>query len=69
VPKLARPVALALVLALGACSSDRPWKVSPERERRFLEAEKACRQLTDDEKAFEKCMKRRGFRREYPGGL
>lgn len=67
-----RPAAL-LVLSLWGfafgCSSDRPWKVPPERERRFLEAEKACEKLTDDAAAFEKCMKRRGFRREYPGGF
>ncbi len=55
-------------LAVG-CSTNRPWKVPPERERRFLDAEKACQKLTDDATAFEKCMKRRGFRREYPGGF
>ena len=61
--------ALALGGPASGCSSDRPWKVPPERERRFLQAEKACKQLTDDAAGFEKCMKRRGFRREYPGGL
>lgn len=70
---LRRACALALwiplVAAAGGCSSDRPWKVPPEKERRFLQAEQACRKLTDDADAFEKCMKRRGFRREYPGGL
>lgn len=65
--------AASIVLALGllapGCASQRPWKVPPQRERRFQEAEQACRKLTDDAHAFDKCMKRRGFRREYPGGF
>ena len=63
--------ALLLVLVAGsACQSrSRPWKVKPEYERRFGEARKACEALTDDADAFETCMQRRGWRREYPGGF
>jgi hypothetical protein len=66
---LASVLILSLIGFAVGCSSGRPWKVPPERERRFLEAEKACKKLTDDTPAFEKCLKRRGFRREYPGGF
>ncbi|MBW2234920.1 MAG: hypothetical protein JRG85_05910, partial [Deltaproteobacteria bacterium] len=47
----------------------RPWKVAPKDERRFYQAQKACEQLTDTPKQYESCLKRRGFRRQYPLGL
>lgn len=68
-----RPVALGLLLVLvigSACQSrSRPWKVKPENERRYGETREACEILTDDDDALEKCMRRRGWRREYPGGF
>lgn len=67
-----RPVLLALaavVLAGPGCASDRPWKVSPGDEQRFRASTRACEILTDDPDGFEKCMRRRGWRREYPLGL
>ena len=58
-----------LLLSLGCQSTARPWKVAPEKERQFGESRKACEMLTDDPEGFEKCMNRRGWRREYPGGF
>ena len=68
--KLATGCVVAVLLALVACqSTSRPWKVDLEDERRFGQAREACEVLTDDAEGFEKCMRRRGFRREYPGGF
>lgn len=67
---MARPLlAVALLLALACASQPRPWKVAPKDERRFYQAQKACEQLTDTPAQYESCLKRRGFRREYPFGL
>ena len=62
-------VAALLALGLGCASQPRPWKVAPKDERRFYQAQKACDQLTDTPEQYERCLKRRGFRREYPFGL
>jgi len=62
-------LALAAALALAACAGPRPWKVTPEKERRFRQSVEACELLTDDPGAFETCMKRRGWRHEWPFGL
>jgi len=62
-------LALAAALALAACAGSRPWKVTPEKERRFHQSVEACELLTDEAGAFETCMKRRGWRREYLFGL
>jgi hypothetical protein len=43
--------------------------VKSGEERRFGQSRKACEMLTDAPEGFEKCMKRRGWRREYPFGL
>jgi hypothetical protein len=68
-----RPLALVLLLLLvigSACQSRaRPWKVKSENERRYGDTREACEILTDDDDGFEKCMRRRGWRREYPGGF
>ena len=63
------PLSFAVLALALACSSSRPWKVTPENERRFGQATDACMKLTDTPDGFEKCMKRRGFRREYPFGF
>ena len=62
-------VAPLVALAVACASEPRPWKVKPKDERRFYQAERACEKLTDDARQYENCMKRRGFRREYPFGL
>ena len=62
-------VAPLLGLALACASQPRPWKVAPKDERCLYQAQKACEQLTDTPAQYESCLKRRGFRREYPLGL
>lgn len=67
---LQRSVVCLLAAATLACASEpRPWKVTADNERRFSQAHDACTKLTDDAEAFDKCMERRGLRREYPFGL
>jgi hypothetical protein len=65
----ALPFALAALAFAAACASDRPWKVDPEEQRHFDQSREACETLTDDPAAFEKCMERRGWRRERVFGL
>ncbi len=64
-------IAVSILVAglVVGCASDRPWKVNASDERRYGESVEACRALTDDAAGFVKCMKRRGWRREYPGGF
>ena len=62
-------VAPLMGLMLACASQPRPWKVAPKDERRFHQAQQACEQLTDTPQQYESCLKRRGFRRQYPLGL
>ncbi len=66
-----RPLVFGLVSAvLLACASEpRPWKVTPSNERLYHQSHDACTKLTDDPDAYEKCMERRGLRREWIFGL
>ena len=62
-------VAPLLAMALACASEPRPWKVRPEDERRFYQAQLACEKLTDTPDQYENCLKRRGWRPSYPFGL
>lgn len=67
-----RPLAVLLAAAgLGvACAGDAPpWDVRPSERPRFEEVRRLCHALTDEDghtrpQAFERCMERRGFRRQ-----
>ena len=59
------------VLVTASCAgSQTPWSVKAEDQARFEETTRVCRMLTDDSSGelapekFEKCMKRRGWRRQ-----
>ena len=63
---------MASAVLLGASCSGRqaPWNVAVGDQDRFEETTRVCRLLTDDDagelvpERFEKCMKRRGWRRQ-----
>ena len=63
-------VASAVLLTVSCAGSQAPWDVDPNDQRRFREATRVCRLLTDDGAGelmpdrFEKCMKRRGWKRQ-----
>jgi hypothetical protein len=63
------PFVLAALALAAACASDRPWKVDPEEQRHFDQSRAACETLTDEPAAFDRCMERRGWRREWILGL
>jgi hypothetical protein len=66
----AAAAALALALGTGCAGPATPWHVPRGEEARFREAERVCRQLTDDDggvlspERHEACMERRGWRHE-----
>jgi hypothetical protein len=60
---------LLLALCGAGCASERPWKVAPDEQRHFDQSREACEQLTDEPAGFERCMQRRGWRREWVFGL
>jgi hypothetical protein len=57
-------------VSVSCAGSQVPWDVAAEDQDRFREASRICRLLTDDSagelvpERFEKCMKRRGWRRQ-----
>jgi hypothetical protein len=59
-----------LLFGPGCAGSDAPWDVSPKNYARFQETTRVCRMLTDESggelapERFEKCMKRRGWKRQ-----
>jgi hypothetical protein len=58
---------VVLLGALGGAACALPsarWDVPAGAEGRFVDARRACRQLTTDVDRFEDCMSRRGFERE-----
>lgn len=70
---IAITLAASVVLFTVSCAgSQAPWDVAPKDQRRFQEATRVCRQLTDDSAGelmpdrFETCMKRRGWKRQGP---
>ena len=60
----------AALVGVSCAGSQAPWSVKAEDQRRFQETTRVCRLLTDDRggelapEKFEKCMKRRGWRRQ-----
>jgi hypothetical protein len=69
-PARARILLLAGALAAATgCAGDRAWKVAPEAQHRFDQSRDACEKLTDEPDAFDKCLRRRGWRRERAFGL
>jgi hypothetical protein len=64
-----RSLLVAIPLLAVGCASERPWKVDPEQQRHFDQSQDACQKLTDEPAGFERCMKRRGWRREWIFGL
>ena len=63
-------VASIVLVCLGCAGSQAPWDVDPMEQARFQETTRVCRLLTDDSagelvpERFEKCMKRRGWKRQ-----
>lgn len=64
--RLLRPVlACAFAALLAGCASDTAaWVVPSGSQERFERAKEACEMLTDGPEAFDRCLKRRGWRRE-----
>jgi hypothetical protein len=60
----------SLVVGPGCAGSQAPWDVDELEQARFHETTEICRLLTDDKageldpEAFERCMKRRGWKRQ-----
>jgi hypothetical protein len=65
-------VASAVLFTVSCAGSQAPWDVAPKDQGRFQEVTRVCRLLTDDSAGelmpdrFEKCMKRRGWKRQGP---
>jgi len=65
-------VAVAAVIGLCCAGSQAPWDVDTDEQARFQETSRVCRLLTDDSagelvpERFDKCMKRRGWKRQGP---
>jgi hypothetical protein len=63
-------VASAVLLGASCSGRQAPWDVAAGDQGRFEETTRVCRLLTDDDagelvpERFEKCMKRRGWRRQ-----
>jgi hypothetical protein len=63
-------VASAVLLGPSCGGRQAPWDVATGDQARFEETVRVCRLLTDDDagelapERFEKCMKRRGWRRQ-----
>jgi hypothetical protein len=63
-------LAWVALVGLGCAGSQAPWDVGPMDEARFQETTRICRLLTDDRagelvpESFDKCMKRRGWKRQ-----
>lgn len=65
---------IAAAAAVGLCcaGSQAPWDVDADEQARFQETSRVCRLLTDDSagelvpERFDKCMKRRGWKRQGP---
>jgi hypothetical protein len=62
--------ASVLLVGPGCAGSQAPWDVDAMDQARFEETTRICRLLTDDKSGelaperFEKCMKRRGWKRQ-----
>ena len=63
-------VASIVLVGIGCAGSQAPWDVDAQDQIRFEETTRICRLLTDekagelDPERFEKCMKRRGWKRQ-----
>jgi hypothetical protein len=61
---------LAALVGASCAGSQTPWSVKAADQARFEQTTRVCRLLTDDSggelapEKFEKCMKRRGWRRQ-----
>jgi hypothetical protein len=66
----ARITAWAVLVSVGCAGSQAPWDVDARDQARFEETSRICRLLTDDSagelvpESFEKCMTRRGWKRQ-----
>jgi hypothetical protein len=62
--------AAAVLVSVGCAGSQAPWDVDARDQVRFEETSRICRLLTDDRAGelvpedFERCMTRRGWKRQ-----